>query len=282
MDDKDNDAPGDKKPPMPKQVVVTHYGKKKKDDDVPSEIVPTEPTHIISSPVDIGATLSRPAASSSSVKSDKPTLSTQDKAQPKPQPKVEPAITPAYSYTPKQAMASQEIFPQGQEEPQQSASYASSTSTKEPYSGGSMPPQTPSDEQRPPSGGSGGGGALFFSVISLIAVIVLGYYANRNYHQLSELQQLSSDDQSSMQALAEQTKKTLAQVQSENEKTSQSQQALDELKKQLMGAQANLVTLSGNTDWVLAEANYLAFMANERLKTAQDVTTSLAQLSAAD
>jgi len=72
------------------------------------------------------------------------------------------------------------------------------------------------------------------------------------------------------------------QIQEMHNKNSAEQTALDKLKKQLEGAQLRLVALSGNSDWVLAEANYLAFMASERLHTAHDVTTALAQLNAAD
>ncbi len=289
MDDTDNNSPGDKKPPTPKQVVVTHYGKKKKDTDVPSEIMPTEPTHIISSPVDIGSmpktTTTMPQPQQKVQESITPATPVQS------QPKVEPKITPTLPpVTPKTAptLPRQEIFPsQVSEPPRVAASYASSSSEnespKQPYSGGgNMPPETPSYREKPPSGGSGGNGALFFSVVSLVAVIVLGYYANATYQQLSELQKQTSDEQGSVQALSEQTKKTLIQMQDQNVKSEQAQHAMSELKQQLMNAQANLVTLSGNTDWVLAEANYLAFMANERLKTAQDVTTALAQLTSAD
>lgn len=294
MDDNNNDAPGDKKPPAPKQVVVTHYGKKKKDDDVPSEIMPTEPTHIISSPVDIGSAMSKPIAQpTQAVQKPVPKIEPQiaPKIAPKIEPQIAPNITPQVASTlppttPRQApVPKQEIFPKEFETQRAQPAYASAKheeSPKESYSGGAnVPPSTPPSRERPPSG-SGGNGALFFSVVSLLAVIVLGYYANSTYQQLSELQKQTSDDQSSVQALSDQTKKTLVQIQDQNNKSAQAERALSELKQQLMSAQANLVTLSGNTDWVLAEANYLAFMANERLKTAQDITTALAQLTSAD
>ncbi len=285
-DDRDNDSPGDKKPPAPKQVVVTHYGKKKKESDMPSEIMPTEPKHIISSPVDIGAAMSKttapstqpeqkpretimPAARTSSPRTaDAPFQSVSGiKAEPKAEPKTE--IFPEYESVAAQAQA---------------AYSAPLKESAQAYGGGGYEPPKEDTERQVPTGGGGGsgGGALFFSVISLFAVIVLAYYSYSTYQQLSELQKQSTDDQSSVTALNEQTKKALFQLQEQSTKSVSEQQSLENLKKQILTAQSNLMTLSGNTDWVLAEANYLAFMANERLKTAQDVTTALAQLNSAD
>lgn len=281
MDEENNGSPGDKKPPMPKQVVVTHYGKKKKESDVPSEIIPTEPTHIISSPVDIGSALSRPA---------QPQAQTQEKAPtptpaPKPVFQETPVAKPAPSMEPKAA----EIFPHLEPEvvPVAPLSFASEKKESQSTSyggGGYVPPEEPPRRERPPANGGGGGngGAMFFSFTSFLAVLVLGYFAYTNGQQLSVLQKQSTEDQTSVSSLSEQTKKTLNEIQDQYSKANTEQKSLEALQKQLTDAQANLVTLSGNTDWVLAEANYLAFMANERLKTAQDVTTAVAQLVSAD
>lgn len=274
--DETDDNNNDDAAPSPKRVVVTHYGKKKKETDVPSEIIPTEPTHIISSPVDIGSTISKPSMQTKT--------QSQETQQTKPPEKAPSAPIEKPIPVSRQETQRPEVFPKTQASTfEPVATYAA-----EPYKASQAstydsppPPQEPTNGDRPPSSG-GGGGALFFSVISLFAVIILSYYAYSTYQQLSELQAQSQDEKNSVFALAEQTKKTLVQIQDQNSKSSLEQQSLAALKQQLMSAQANLVTLSGNTDWVLAEANYLAFMANERIKTAQDVTTALAQLTAAD
>ncbi len=111
-DEKDNDSPGGKKAPTPKQVVVTHYGKKKKDPDVPSEILPTEPTHIISSPVDIGTTRPTLSAATTSAMPDKPVITQKPIPTANPSPKRE---EPTYY--------SEGIFPK--EEPQYIAIFIS-------------------------------------------------------------------------------------------------------------------------------------------------------------
>ncbi len=273
-DEKDNDSPGDKKAPPPKQVVVTHYGKKKKDPDVPSEILPIEPTHIISSPVDIGTTRSTTSATSTSTTPDKPVMTEKPIPASSPSPKrEEPAFYPDAMYPKEEPYV-----------PPHRASAASKSSEQSSSYGGSyIPPHSGNGDDISSGGRSGGGGGgVFFSLISLVAVSVLGYYGYHIGQQLSVLQQKTSDDQTSVQALSEQTKKSLTQMQALHSKSTQEQASLETLKKQLEGAQLRLISLTGSSDWVLAEANYLAFMANERLHTAHDVTTALAQLNAAD
>ncbi|MBS0286415.1 MAG: uroporphyrinogen-III C-methyltransferase [Proteobacteria bacterium] len=274
MDEENNGSPGDKKPPMPKQVVVTHYGKKKKEADVPSEIIPTEPTHIISSPVDIGGltkTVRSPEETPLSKPEPKPAV------QEPPQPRTVPTMEPRADIFPQ---VEPEVVPQAQAMSYGSKEKESQTSS---YGGGGyVPPDEPPYREKPPASGGGNGGAMFFSFTSFLAVLVLGYFAYTNSQQLSALQKQSTDDQTSVSALTAQTQKTLNQIQVQHTSVTSEQQSLEALQKQLTDAQAKLVTLSGNTDWVLAEANYLAFMANERLKTAQDVTTAVAQLVSAD
>ncbi|MBS0288968.1 MAG: uroporphyrinogen-III C-methyltransferase [Proteobacteria bacterium] len=239
-EEKDNNKPGEKKITSPKQVVVTHYGKKKKQVDVPPEIVPTEPTHIVSSPVDIGSE-SRLEKSIQFENATKASL-----------PESKPFYRDTYVKT---------------EARMQSASQ--------------IPPDDTDTDDKENKGG-GGGASLFFSFLSLFAILVVGYYAYANYQQLEELQKRTNDDQTSILALTTQAHKTLEQFAALHDQNLSEQQKLESLKSHLETEQMKLSALSSNADWVVAQANYLVFMANERLKTAHDITTAVAQLIAAD
>lgn len=253
-DENDSGSPKDKKAPSPpRQVVVTHYGKKKKtQEDIPPEILPTEPTHIVSSPIDVGARDSQPHESVSA--------SVSESIFPK-EPPEQPMATPSLS----------------------ASGFSSETSEKTSHGGSgsfSSPPQEDNDTQPPQS--SGGTGRLIFNFLTLVAVAILGFHAYTMHQQVNELEQRTQDDQTSVQALMEQTKKSFTEMDEMRQHDASQLKSIQHFKNELENAQSRLVDLSGNTNWVLAQANYLAFMANERLKTAHDITTALAQLNAAD
>lgn len=250
--------------PTPKQVVVTHYGKKKPQTDVPSEILPTTPTHIIGSPVDIEINATLPQAGTTSVgaksKSPEPPLSVS--AKPGHPTFMEPALEDESLYSTDILSA---IKP-SQPPPRESE------------------PVPPSSQGITPSQGVGtqaGSFALFVSLLSTAAVIALLGFAYFSQQQLNELQNASHNEKTSVQALAEQAKKYYTQIEILHNQHLVEQKNLEGLKEQLEHAQAHLIELSGSRDWVLSEANYLAFMANERLQVAQDIPTALIQLETA-
>lgn len=271
-DDKDNDSPEDKKAPPPKQVVVTHYGKKKKQlEDVPSEILPTEPTHIISSPVDIGASTTQPSSPRPTAKPPHepiatgiPYQSNEPYAQEKPE-KISQAASSFHEASTSAQASSQETF-----------SYAGGAASPP-----GVPPYIPPESDFNDANARQSRG-VFWPLVMTGVISVLGYFTYTSTAQLHELQKQADDDQASVLALSEQAKKSLQEMTELSNHYNAEQKSLHELKQQVEQAQSRLVDLSGSSDWLLAEANYLAFMANERLRTAQDVTTAVAQLSAAD
>lgn len=167
-DEKDNGSPKDKKsPPPPRQVVVTHYGKKKKPpEDVPPEILPRESTHIVSSPVDIGSSSQQskqPTSNATSAEAIKPSFEQQGIKEPSP--RIPEAIFPKAA--------------SGEAEPK--LSYVSASSTSASAEGakqsigdeppGGVPPRGTVNEGKP----SSGGGSFLFNLITLSALIALGF-----------------------------------------------------------------------------------------------------------
>lgn len=273
-DEKDNGSPKDKKsPPPPRQVVVTHYGKKKKPpEDVPPEILPRESTHIVSSPVDIGSSSQQskqPTSSATSAEAIKPPFEQQGIKEPSP--RIPEAIFPKAASGEAEPKLSYVASPT-------SASAEGAKQSIGDEAPGGVPPRGTVNEGKP----SSGGGSFLFNLITLSALIALGFYAYSTHQQVNELEQKAQDDFASMQMLTDQAKKSFAQVDEIRNRQSAEIKTLQNFRGEIESAQSRLVNLSGNSDWVLAQANYLAFMANERLKTAHDITTALAQLNAAD
>jgi uroporphyrin-3 C-methyltransferase len=165
-----------------------------------------------------------------------------------------------------------------------SASAHASSQEKFSYAGAASPPGVP--PYIPPESdfndANRGNRGIFWPLVMTGAILVLGYFTYASTTQLHELQKKADDDQASVLAVSEQAKKSLQEMTELSNHYNVEQKSLLELKQQVEQAQSRLVDLSGSSDWLLAEANYLAFMANERLRTAQDVTTAVAQLSAAD
>lgn len=263
-DEKDDGSSKDKKgPPPPRQVVVTHYGKKKKPPEgVPAEILPRESTHIVSSPVDIGSQAQQQSKLSAQGASE-PSSTEQQHA--KESVRIPEAIFPKTSSESPSPLSAAEAVPTG---PQQSIG-------DEP---GEIPPMEGDNGRK----ASSGGGSFLFNLFTLSALIGLGFYTYSMHQQVNELEQKTQNDQASVQVLTEQAKKSFSQVDEMRNRHAAEIKNLQNFKGELENTQSQLVNLSGNADWVLAQANYLAFMANERLKTAHDITTALAQLNAAD
>lgn len=276
-DEKDHDP---KKTPPHKQVVVTHYGKKKKtsDDDVPPEIAPTTPSHIVSSPVDVGLT---PQSSSSEPKPQLPPNKPKEPPVPPPPAAKPPVyIPPIPSFTSQEEVSARKVPPPLHGSTFHERTYAASSATQGAYMNDPSEQATESDTTG--SAGGGGGASLFFSLIATSAAIGLMVYAYFSKQQLDELQLQAQNDKTSVEAIANEAKKSLEQLDELKAKHLAQQKSLQVLKTQLEGAQSRLVDLAGKNEWVLSEANYLAFMANERLRAAQDVSTALTQLQEAD
>lgn len=253
-----------------RRVVVTHYGKKKKEDeDVPSEIRPHEPTHILSSPVDIEA--------GSISKRSVPKQETRVEAEIKSPPfeSVEPKPQPKINIPPREAEQSHAYAP---EYSAQSTSPEYSAQTIQPGESDNMPPHEPPYERR--TGDSGFSGV--FSLLMLIAVIILGYFAFTMQMKISQIEQQNAQSKTNVLAIAEQAKLSLNKINEKQKQELQAQKELATLKTDVQNAQAQLMKVKKDSDWALAEANYMAFMANSRLKSAYDVPTALMQLQAAD
>jgi uroporphyrin-3 C-methyltransferase len=119
---------------------------------------------------------------------------------------------------------------------------------------------------------------LFF----LAGLIILGYYAYNMQQQLDQIQEQNAQDTNLVKNLTLQAKQSLVQLDKQKQDDIVSKQQLQSLKTEVVDAQSQLVKLKQSSDWALAEANYLTFMANMRIKSANDVQTALVQLTAAD
>lgn len=240
------DDDDDNKSP-PKRVVVTHYGKKRKsEDEVPSEIAPKAPTQILSSPVDVG-------------QGDTPKIA-EPPQQPEPQKPREaiprPIEVPVFKA-------------QKWESKVEKTEKTEKAEVKSPGNRDNDIPPPPVEEKK-----RQGVGTVFFSILATAGVFVLVFHAYYSQQEILALQEQSLDDQHSVRALLEEGKKLQAQQIDQ-------QNAMQSMQAQLESEHSRLTSLNGNQDWVLSEVNYLVFMANERLKIAQDVPTAILQLKSA-
>lgn len=152
------------------------------------------------------------------------------------------------------------------------------------------PIQPPPPEPDAPIKQSGGGLALFFSFVAFIGVAVFGYFGSELYFQLREL--VPGQGVNGIQAEAQRQTTLITQLQTELSTGKQTAEAfkseqadkLTQLQAALKSTQDRMTEVTGRTDegWVLAEAQYLVRMANERLTAMQDVDTAIHQLNAAD
>lgn len=261
-DEKDGDPSDGKKNPPPMQVVITHYGKKKKEseEEIPSEIMPATPSHIVSSPVDIGA--SAPDAPKPSPKAHVIPPKVESIIPVTSQPFVGKSIPPVSSQKSKLAQGPTATLPPEEEPPMTTAS---------------VPPSADNESKK---SGSGLGGVINFLIIISVAGLI--YFAYSSSEQLNALQTQIRNDQTAVVALTTKAKQHFAELEKIQSQNETEKRSLKALKMQIESAQSQYVSLTGSNDWALSEANYLVFMANERLKTAQDVPTALTQLEAAD
>lgn len=260
--DQGNNPPGKRKL-SPKHVVVTYAGKKVKKEqaEVPPEILPQAPTKVLSSFIEQEGTPAQP-----SVNSPKTTVPPE---QPQPAAQVPPPITlpPIRLQGEPEEETIDEIPEEAlEEEPPVPPPPPSPTGGVQPLRGHALLP----------------GAALLTSIIAILAVVMLTFSISSTQKSLANLEAQARNDKNSVQSLSEEAFNTLDKVKHLDQRNDNQQQSLEALKKQLEAAQLKWVELSGNTEWVLAEANYLAFMANERLKTAHDFLTAATQLEAAD
>ena len=237
------DDKNDPSSPPNKRVVVTYSGvKRKKPDDVPTEITPQSPTHIVSSPVDLGAS-----------QANKPQES-----------KIPEKLSPISSSLPPL-----KGMPQKPYSPSKGA-----------------PPLPPAP---PPSSSSGNGArkrtgqgmALTLSTVTA-AVLVMLLFNIRGFKQdLEALQAQASEDKQTVVVLNSKATQSLDSIHDLHQNYQNEQAKILELKNELQTAQTRLVSLTGSKEWVLTQANYLVFMADERLKLTQDIPTAIAQLQTA-
>lgn len=266
----ENDNQDDQKPK--RRVVVTHYGKKKKSEDgLPEEIVPQEPTHILSSPVDI--------ESASQDYSQSPPAQKESETKPAQvwvrEPKAHDFQASAsvesarYEHTTASSFAQQSHnFENHKQSPQQT--------------GMDMNNNDDNNDTPPPVTTVRSGNSIFFSLLILGAVLGLGYYSYSMQQKINELALQASNSKNSVSALVQEAKVSIDKINAQERADIVAQNQLNALKEDVLHAQQQLIKLKGDTGWALAEANYLAFMANLRLKSAHDVPTAITQLIAAD
>lgn len=281
-DRKDDDSSKEKKP-IPKRVVVTYGGEKKKATEVPQEIQPQSPKVVVSSPVDIGAVGITHQGDSAQIKSQlHPKIP--DEIAPREKPMVEPgASAPAYTTAAPVFTSAAPSSPPPTFASKSSAGTGSFAHVSIPPSPPPPPPPPPPSGYESARGGINAGSiALFLSLLSSIAIIALIFYAYLSQQEFYSLKAQSRDDQSSVTALVGQAKTSLEQLEHMRVQHQQSQEALQSLKSELESASQKMVVLSHNREWVLSEVNYLVFMANQRLHIAQDIPTALMQLKSAD
>lgn len=288
----------------PKKVVVTFGGKKNKQGKglVPDAIEPQAPTHVVTSPVDLPpaaeaitppskATVTPMNAPQQSTKTESPAASGKAEQPPLnihyPEPSAEPPLTaapktehPSWEETLKTAA------PTRAREEQLSGTDMMAKQTAS--SGGSPPPPSQGKSSSaaqptpPASGGGGGGFATFVSIVALCGVGYLGYAAYESKQQVHALLIQTDTDTAQVQTLAQEIKQSVQQIVGAQEQTKQEKEALAVLKGQVQRAQSQLAVLRKDTPWVLSEVQYLLFMANERLKIAQDIPTAILQLETAE
>jgi uroporphyrin-3 C-methyltransferase len=243
--------------PLTKRVVVTYSGIKRrtKEDDIPSEIIPESPTHIVSSPVD---------------SENPPPLS------------IAQAETPEPLAQKPHLSASAHLTPLGSSVKPSEGSRVKSYRT-EPSFG--APPNSPGQgdssgtgQSPPPPPRRAGLAVNILTTLVLVALLGNAYYSGQ---QLNALQDQTNNDTSSVQALAAKTKKSLNDMDALQMQNAAQQHSIQTLKQELDQAQTRLVSLSGSKDWILSQAHYLVFMANERLQVAHDIPTAIAQLKEA-
>lgn len=292
----------------PKNVVVTFGTKKPKQDKekVLEAIEPHAPTYVVTSPVDFPTEDDQKVAS-------KPTQTASPTSQrAKPIGEKQTSSLPKIHYPESdypESKASSTVPPISSQGEQVKASWESemhatkapmhpetkpiddsmkSAQQKETGAGKNPPPPSGGDKgasasARPPASGGGGSGfATFLSLLALCGVGYLGYMAYQSDQKMHAILTQTDTDTATLQNVLQQSKQSLEQVANLKVKNQEENEALAQLKQQVQHAQSQLVDLRNNRDWVLAEVRYLLFMANERLKVAQDVPTAIIQLETAE
>lgn len=245
--------------PPQKRVVVT-YGMKPKpinndEDEVPAEILPHTPTEVVKSPVEtsIPPVIEKIEHSRTTLKGH---IRPSEVGTPPPRRPVAPPPSSGAGPTP--------IPPQAPPPP-------------------GHPTQAKASTPPPRASGSGSSGlALFLSIMTSVAVVALMFYAYFSQQQLADLQEQTHHDAAAVSTLLAQAKHSVGQFETIQAENLREREALSTLRQDLERSQARFVMLRGNRDWVLGEVNYLVFMANERLKAANDIATAVAQLKVAD
>lgn len=126
-----------------------------------------------------------------------------------------------------------------------------------------------------------GGFALFLSLLALGGVGALGYFGFKADQQIKQLAANASSDTSSVKALVNEAQNTLNQITEIQAKHQEEKALLQGLKNQVIESQVKLARLNQDAPWVLSEVSYCLFLANERLRIAQDIPTAILQLETA-
>lgn len=123
--------------------------------------------------------------------------------------------------------------------------------------------------------------AMSLSFLSLIAAGGFGFLAFTGYQKTLNLSDILQKQESEQQLLAKSIESkfaTLSSVKTEQEKQLKD---FEFLKKDVRNTQVNMLRISGDSQWLLAEANYLVNLASERLVANKDILTARRQLQSA-
>ncbi len=170
--------------------------------------------------------------------------------------------------------------------PEKNNSEQKTTSNSEKTPAKKSPP--PSETGKPPAQKKGSGLAIIALIFSLIAIIIAlltaGYFwqkEDQQSQQISHLRTQSSEQSQQMSALRSDLQQ---QSQYVNTLLNEQKNALGNLSKQTYSNSQKLSDLGARSrsDWLLAEAEYLMRLANQRLNLEKDVNSAEAMLSSAD
>lgn len=120
------------------------------------------------------------------------------------------------------------------------------------------------------------------SVLALCSVGVIAYFNYHFFQQVSSLQHQTQEDTTSVQAIVKQAQSSLDQIATIKSQYQSENMRLQSLKSDIISTQERVASLGQDRQWVLSEVDYLLFLANERVKIAQDIPTAIVQLETAE
>jgi uroporphyrin-3 C-methyltransferase len=129
---------------------------------------------------------------------------------------------------------------------------------------------------------------LFSNFLSIVTLILLGacafYFWQQQNQQTLQIQQILSSSQSNSQSLRSFQNNYEVKINSLNDLSDKQQTLLNSLAQESYFHTQKLADLGARsrTDWLLAEAEYLMHLANQRLTLEQDINSAEAMLTSAD